>query len=346
MRWELTTEQRNLQESLGGWLSTYSSPTHVRAWWVGDTEGARAFEQRLRADGWAHVGVPEQLGGSGGGLLEQCLVAEQLGKVTAPSAGWLGEALAAYTVEASGVDVVFDNTGLTVLGVSALVPPGTDWDNSSVRRKILGANGADQIIVPFEERGTVRLRSAPTADLTMFAAPELLDKSRGYAEVELGAAENELGDLPPAAVIELRSRAGVLTAAGALGTMDRLLDVSVKYAGEREQFSAPIGSYQAVQHEAVSILVEVEAARSLVYFAAASIDSDDSESAWHAAAAKAQVTAAGARVAESALTIHGAIGYTWEHDLHFSFKRLKLDQELFGRPSVWNELIADRVLQN
>ena len=66
------------------------------------------------------------------------------------------------------------------------------------------------------------------------------------------------------------------------------------------------------------------------------------QSALHAAAVKAQVTAAGARVADSALTLHGAIGYTWEHDLHLFYKRAKLDEYLYGAPAAWNERIADR----
>jgi alkylation response protein AidB-like acyl-CoA dehydrogenase len=85
----------------------------------------------------------------------------------------------------------------------------------------------------------------------------------------------------------------------------------------------------------------VEAARSAVYFAAASVDAEDPQALMHAAAVKAQVTAEGVRAADSALTMHGAIGYTWEHDLHLFFKRAKLDEQLYGTPSEWNECIAD-----
>jgi len=71
------------------------------------------------------------------------------------------------------------------------------------------------------------------------------------------------------------------------------------------------------------------------------VDSGGPQSLLHAAAVKAQVTAEGARAADSALTLHGAIGYTWEHDLQLFFKRAKLDEQLFGPPAVWNERIAD-----
>jgi alkylation response protein AidB-like acyl-CoA dehydrogenase len=95
-----------------------------------------------------------------------------------------------------------------------------------------------------------------------------------------------------------------------------------------------------VQHAAASMLVDVESTRSVVYFAAASVDAGLPEAALHAAAAKAQTTAAAVRVAENALTVHGAIGYTYEYDLHYLYKRAKLDRELFGGPAVWNERIA------
>jgi alkylation response protein AidB-like acyl-CoA dehydrogenase len=88
------------------------------------------------------------------------------------------------------------------------------------------------------------------------------------------------------------------------------------------------------------MLVSVESARSIVYYAAASVDQGHPERPLHAATAKAQVTGPGATLADSALTLHGAIGYTWEHDLQLYYKRAKLNQQLFGSPAVWNERIA------
>jgi len=105
----------------------------------------------------------------------------------------------------------------------------------------------------------------------------------------------------------------------------------------------PIGSFQAVKHAAADMLVKVEAGRSIVYLAAASVGSGHPDAPLHAAAAKAQVCAAASAAADSALTLHGAIGYTWEHDLQIYFKRAKLDAALFGTPDEWNERLADRL---
>jgi alkylation response protein AidB-like acyl-CoA dehydrogenase len=120
-----------------------------------------------------------------------------------------------------------------------------------------------------------------------------------------------------------------------------MLELAVEYSKQRHQFGVPIGSFQAVKHAAATIEVEVEAGRSAVYFAAASVGAGLEEASLHAAAVKAQVTAAGARVADVALTMHGAIGYTWEHDLHLFYKRARLDEHLAGEPYWWNERIAD-----
>src|SRR4029079_3144408 len=92
---------------------------------------------------------------------------------------------------------------------------------------------------------------------------------------------------------------------------------------------------------AAQMLVSVESSLSIVCYAAQSAQDALPERALHAAVAKAQVTSGAAELADSALTLHGAIGYTWEHDLQLFYKRAKLDEVLFGTPSTWNERIAD-----
>ncbi|MDT5355849.1 MAG: hypothetical protein QOJ56_4381, partial [Mycobacterium sp.] len=129
--------------------------------------------------------------------------------------------------------------------------------------------------------------------------------------------------------------------ADALGASERMLQLTVDYSTQRQQFGRPIGSFQAVKHAAAQMLVTVESSLSIVCYAAQSVQEGLTERATHAAVAKAQVTAGGAELADSALTLHGAIGYTWEHDLQFFYKRAKLDRVLFGTPAAWNERIAD-----
>jgi alkylation response protein AidB-like acyl-CoA dehydrogenase len=139
---------------------------------------------------------------------------------------------------------------------------------------------------------------------------------------------------------EVATRAAVLVAADALGASERMLQLAVDYSKQRQQFGRPIGSFQAVKHAAAQMLVTVESAMSIVCYAAQSAEEGLSERATHAAVSKAQVTRDAAELADSALTLHGAIGYTWEHDLQLFYKRAKLDRVLFGTPTAWNEQIA------
>jgi alkylation response protein AidB-like acyl-CoA dehydrogenase len=169
----------------------------------------------------------------------------------------------------------------------------------------------------------------------------LLDRSRTAADVVLDAVPGRLLDVDAARVLaDAALRAAVLVAADSLGAAERMLESAAEYSKQRKQFGVPTGSFQAMKHAAATMLVGVEASRSITYFAAASVDAGMGDSVLHAATAKAQVTAEADRAADSALTMHGAIGYTWEHSLQLYYKRAKLNRVLFGAPREWNERLA------
>ena len=119
------------------------------------------------------------------------------------------------------------------------------------------------------------------------------------------------------------------------------MEMAVEYAKERKQFERPIGAYQAVSHRCAQMLMEVESARALTYFAAYAADSEPAELSLAASAAKAYASDAGWRVSASALQVHGGIGFTWEHDLHFFLKRAKTDGHLFGTARQHRDRVAD-----
>lgn len=347
MRWELAEEQEQFQESFRGWLEKVASSEAVRAWL--DTADPSGFEERLVDEGWAAVGTPEESGGQGGGLLELALVAEELARQAAPSSAWLASvvALPALTAELAGHVVAGQFAALTVHAGSpvdasssvAIDPEGRLHGSVPM---VLGADRAVHLVVPIVTSGGAELRlvDAPT-DGARVTPRSLLDRSRSAANVDLDGALSTRLDVDADAVLaKAARRSAVLVSADALGALQRMLDLAVEYSLQRHQFGVPIGSFQAVKHAAASILVAVEAARSVVYYAAASVDADDEDGAVHAAICKAQVTTSAVRAADTALTMHGAIGYTWEHDLHLLYKRAKLDEHLWGEPSLWNERIA------
>jgi alkylation response protein AidB-like acyl-CoA dehydrogenase len=350
MRWELSQEQQMFSEALRGWLEREAPPAAVRQW--NDSGDLSAYERALCNESWLGVGLSEELAGQGGGLMELALAAEQFARAGAPSSGWLATMLAAPAL-AGRPDVSAAAVGkgeLSALVVTAGGPP--DVPSSAVRltegrltgsvATVLGADRARHLVVPVWVGGQPQLVLVESvADGVALLGRRLLDRSRTVADVNFDAAvavplEIDAGPVLASAAL----RAAVLVAADSLGAMDRMLELAVEYSKQRRQFGVLIGSFQAVKHAAAAILVEVEAARSIVYLAAAAVDEQHPEAALYAATAKAQVSASGMAAADSALTMHGAIGYTWEYDLQRFYKRAMLDGYLFGKPELWNERLA------
>ena len=348
--WKLSAEQEAYQEAFRGWLADVAPARTVRRWL--DDADASAFQSRFAADGWAGVGLPEGLGGQGGGLIELALTAEELARAAAPSAAWLTTVLAVPALSGrggladaalAGQTVAFLASAETVPDQAAPLAADAAGTLTGTVPRVLAGDAAAWFVVPVGQGVVHELRLIDASDPGVTRIRRhLLDRSRSSADITLDHVPSAGLAADAAAVLtQASARAAVLVAADALGATERMLDLAVEYSKQRRQFGVPIGSFQAVKHAAAAIEVGVEAARTAVHFAAASVDAGDPQSLLHAAAVKAQVTADGARAAESALTMHGAIGYTWEYDLHLFFKRAKLDRELYGAPRAWNERIAD-----
>src|ERR1019366_4757651 len=209
-------------------------------------------------------------------------------------------------------------------------PPRAGWAPGSAKRLAARVVACSNSRWPPSSWATPRPRADGGCALFLVDASQagvllrgrkLLDRTRSAADLTFAAAPG--------------LRAAVLVAADSLGAAARMLELAVDYSKQRKQFGVPIGSFQAMKHAAATMLVSVEASRSIAYFAAASVEQERDGSPLHAAAAKAQVSAAGERAADAALTMHGAIGYTWEHDLQLFYKRAKLNAQLYGSPEVW-----------
>jgi alkylation response protein AidB-like acyl-CoA dehydrogenase len=131
-----------------------------------------------------------------------------------------------------------------------------------------------------------------------------------------------------------------MNAAESVGVAERAMEMAVAYAKERRQFDRPIGSYQAVSHPCAQMLLEVEGARAVVYWAAWALDNDPETAPLAVACAKAYAGDAGRRVPRASLQVHGGIGFTWEHDLHFFLKRGEANAHAYGEGSAQRERIA------
>ncbi|MDT5086402.1 MAG: hypothetical protein QOJ61_3445 [Mycobacterium sp.] len=158
-----------------------------------------------------------------------------------------------------------------------------------------------------------------------------LDLTRSWARLRLDVTTDDWTELPQGTVALLRDALAVHRAFDALGAAARLLDMTVSYAGQREQFGAPIGSFQAVKHHCADMAVAVEAGRASLWAAALALDTAPAAARSRAASAAAAYTkSAAAKVAGTALQVHGGIGFTWEHDLHLFLRRIKVDEAFNG----------------
>ena len=166
--------------------------------------------------------------------------------------------------------------------------------------------------------------------------------SVGVAAVPADALMGAKGSAWPA-LSRVVERATVALCAEMCGGAQRVLDMTTDYAKIRIAFGKPIGTYQGVKHKAADMLVDVENAKSLTYYAAWAVDENAPEAALAASMAKAYVTDAYRKVAGAGIQLHGGIGFTWEHDLHLYFKRAKSSEFTFGDATYHRERVAQLV---
>ncbi|MET4165778.1 MULTISPECIES: acyl-CoA dehydrogenase family protein [Gordonia] len=347
MHWELSDEQEMFASSLREWIGAKFPTETVRELQSGGD--AAKFGSALVGEGWWGVGYPEEAGGEGGGVLELALAAREFGRAAVPNSRWVAAALTVpLLTEAELAAQVSGERRFTVAipadrvpGWSPLAVSGAELSGSVAH--VLGAEDTDVFLVAVEGPegpGYARVEASAVS----VSADDLLDRSRSTGTVDFSGATVSDVVVGVEGIAVAANLAAVLVAADALGSAERMLELAVDYSKQRKQFGQVIGSFQAVKHAAAQMLVTVESSFSIALYAAAAVDAGLDDAATVAAVAKAQVTRTVADLADTSLTVHGAIGYTWEHDLHLFYKRVKLDRTLFGAPKVWNERIAAALL--
>jgi alkylation response protein AidB-like acyl-CoA dehydrogenase len=138
----------------------------------------------------------------------------------------------------------------------------------------------------------------------------------------------------------LLDAAAVALAADSLGGSQKSLEMAVDYTKVRTQFNRPIASFQALKHLAAEMASEIEPARALVWYAAYAFDTLPREASRAASLAKARLAEVYSRTTNRAVQMHGGIGFTWEHDMHFWFKRAKWNEFAFGDAAFHRERLA------
>ena len=321
MDFDLSSDQYALRDAARDLLDARASTERVRKVLGSDAGYDAELWREMAAQGWLALDLDESAGGLGLGFVEVVVLAEEVGRHVAP-APFLGSVLARHALAERSDWVGRLSTGEAVAAVAfgdALVVDAPIAD-------VLIDVGADAVTA-------YELTDKPAAASTM-------DQTRTSAAVDRSAlgAGDRLGGADLAR--DLLDRGATAFAAELLGAAARMLEVTVDYAKVREQFGRPIGSFQAVKHRCADMLVDVEGMRSAVWYAAWAIDAGTDDRSLAASTAKSWASDAGMRVMNSALQVHGGIGFTWEHDLHLYLKRAHLDSLTFGDASWHRERIA------
>ena len=319
MRFTLSDDQQEIKRTAHDLLANRSTMAKVReAAEAGSYDDALARE--LGELGWPGIAVSEQHGGQGLGIVELAVLLEELGYACAP-VPFLGSALAALAIEHAGSGEQQER-----------------WLPGLASGELRGALGAADALIP----------DAPDADIVV-----VVDAAAGSAHVADGVEEVESvdptrrhgratagGEALDGDVAGALDRALIAVSAEIVGVCQRALDMTVEYVKERKQFGVPVGTFQAVHHAAAQMLLDTEGGRAATYYAAWAADAEPERLPMAAAMAKAWTSDAGRSVTGSAIQLHGGIGFTWEADVHWLYKRAQLDSALLGSAGVHRARIA------
>jgi alkylation response protein AidB-like acyl-CoA dehydrogenase len=364
---EFTAEQDELRASVRGFLAKACPMTLVREVVEKGTGAGDLWAGQVGLD-WPGLTVPEACAGIGLGYVELAVLAEELGRVVAPGpllatvsqfvpmvreagspdqrARWL-EAVARG--EVTGTVAVAEEAGSW--SPSAVVATATadvaGWRLSGTKHWVVDGSTASELamVVRLADTGAVAVVVVPGEAVT--ASPvRALDGSRNIASVTVdgvvvGPDRLLAGGL--AQVERALEEATVALALETVGTCQSIFDIALQYAKDRQQFGVPIGSFQAMKHKFVDMLIALEKARAVAYFAAAAIAEEDARRTLACAMAKAAAGDCQRLLAQEGIQCLGGIGYTWEHDMHLYVKRAKANGALFGDTRFHQAKVAELI---
>jgi len=314
MNFGFSEDQQTIKATARELLADRSPMARVR-----EAAESGAADDDLRRElcelGWPGIAVPEKHGGQGLGAVELAVLLEELGYAVAATP-FLGSVLAAAAIAHAGDD---GQRARWLPGLASGELAGAFGGPALA----VGAPGADVLVLV--EGGAARVLAAADADVEPLAT---VDPTRAYGRVA-GEGEPLPGDVAGAL-----DRGAAAIAAELVGVCQRALDMTVAYVSERRQFGIPVGAFQAVAHRCAQMLLQTEGARSATYFAAWAADAAPDRLAEAAGLARAAAGTAATEVTGSAIQAHGGIGFTWEADVHWLFKRAQLDAALLGGGST------------
>jgi alkylation response protein AidB-like acyl-CoA dehydrogenase len=365
MDFAFTDQQDELRDAVRTVLDAECSIDALRAFELADPSG-RAEQAANRWAVLAELGapslvVPASAGGLGLGDVDLVGLLEEAGRACLPEPLLETAALAAPTLAALLPDpaaaaalaaLVEDDAPFAVGGIDVTEtrpasPTVVAADGMLSTPRVVGARDAAILLLACRDDDSGwQLHAVPAASCTIEPTPAL-SSARDLATVHWPLASDTLlayGVAAEAIVALLADRAAAGTAALLVGLGDRMLALASAYAKERHQFGKPIGSFQAVKHHLANARVALEFARPAAYRAAWSLATAQPSISHDASMAKAMASDAADLTARVALQVHGAIGYTWECDLHFFLKRTWALSRSWGDAATHRRLVLAHAL--
>ena len=350
-------EQLALQEVARAALERECGPDVVRQL-ADDPAGITpALWNTLVELGWTGLLVPEEYGGSGAGLLETCVVLEEMGGRPLPGPFFSSAVAATLAARALGATELLtdlasgERRGTVALGEQGHGEPlhtvrtrarrkAAQWVVSGEKPIVVDGHTADWIIVVARSEEGVRsyLLESPEAELV-----PSLDPTRKLARLVLD--DTPVTPLGPSGSQtglwqRVQDDIAVGLAAETVGAAHRALTEAISYTSERIVFDKPVATYQTVRHRLVEMFQQVEMARAGFQFAAWASDTESTEREQATAMASSYAADAGVRVTGDDIQLHGGVGFTWANDAHFLFKRVKQNDILAGGAGAQRHRLA------
>jgi len=372
MEFELNETQTLFQRSARELFAQECPPTLVREMIEKNEPYSNAVWSTLVEQGWTGLIFSEEDGGQGLGMVEMAVAFEEMGRALLPGAFLSTVALAGSLIE-KACSSEYRKKRLQAIcegrskATVALLEQGADWNPEAVAMaatpidggyKLAGtklfvsdASVADCIITVARTSSGLVLAfvDSKAAGVTIKPMPGM-DATRSLSAVEfddvVAKTEDVMADSAKArsALEQAIDVATLAVSAEMVGGMQQLLEASVEYAKTRKQFGKPIGQFQAVQHHCANMLLMTESARSAVYYAAWVMGADPEQAPLAVSMAKAYASDGYREVGNLAVQVHGGIGFTWDENVHFYYKRSKASELMFGDATYHRERIARLVI--
>ena len=373
MKFSFTDEQSMLRDTAEAFLASVSDSTSVRSAMQSPLGFDQACWQRVCSEMyWQGILVPESCDGLSLGVVEMAIAFEQLGRRLTPSplyASALGVVALRSLDESARQQALLKNVAEGQVIALAHTSARGNWDTIDVQaqkaadgwiltgeaRFVSCGHGAQTLLVVADNGGQESLFAvdAATRGVTLSKTPTM-DQTRPMASLHLdsvaldeGAMLSEGWGASRRTTLDIGR---IFVGADQVGCAQESLDSSVAYVSERVQFGRTIASYQAIKHKAADMMLKVESARSLLYFAACIADEwlvGDASDADLAEAASMLSSCAGEAAffcAGTGIQLHGGVGITEEYDIQLYFKRARSTESYLGRPDEHREAIAKLLL--